>query len=266
MTVPQDTYTHGHHESVLRSHRWRTAENSAGYLLAHLRPGVEVLDVGCGPGTITVDFARLVAPGRVVGVDNTDEPLHIAREEGGLANVEFRSADVYALPFADDSFDVVHAHQVLQHLTDPVAAFREMRRVCRTGGVVAARDADYATMTWFPDHAGLDIWLDLYHRVARSNNAYPDGGRRLLSWARSAGFEDITSTATAWCFATPEERAWWGGLWADRVRASSFANQALDRGLATQETLDGISSAWHEWAAEPDAWFAMIHGEVLCRA
>jgi SAM-dependent methyltransferase len=266
MAAQPDTYTHGHHESVLRSHRWRTAENSAGYLLSHLNPGVEVLDVGCGPGTITLDFARLVAPGRVVGVDNTDEPLHIAREADGPANVEFRAADVYALPFADDSFDVVHAHQVLQHLTDPVAAFREMRRVCRTGGVVAARDADYATMSWFPDHARLDTWLGLYHRVARSNDAYPDGGRRLLSWARSAGFEDITSTATAWCFATPEERAWWGGLWADRVLASSFAYQALDRGMATQDTLDGISRAWHEWAAEPDAWFAMLHGEVLCRA
>ena len=60
-----DRYSHGHHESVLRSHRWRTAENSAGYLLPHLAPGQRLLDVGCGPGTITLDLAPLVAPGEV---------------------------------------------------------------------------------------------------------------------------------------------------------------------------------------------------------
>src|SRR5262245_25345231 len=51
----EETYTHGHHESVLRSHRWRTIENSAAYLLPYLSPGLDVLDVGCGPGTITID-------------------------------------------------------------------------------------------------------------------------------------------------------------------------------------------------------------------
>ncbi len=67
--MAQTRYTHGHHESVLRSHSWRTAENSAGYLLAHLQPGQSLLDIGCGPGTITVDLARRLSPGRVVGVD-----------------------------------------------------------------------------------------------------------------------------------------------------------------------------------------------------
>ena len=159
-----DQYTHGHHESVLRSHRWRTAENSAAYLIPHLRPGSEVLDIGCGPGTITLDFARLVAPGHVLGVDNVDQPLEIARagaESDGLDNVTFAKADVYGLPYSDDSFDVVHAHQVLQHLTNPVGALREMRRVCKPGGVVAARDADFGGMRWSPDNPGrvMSAWI-----------------------------------------------------------------------------------------------------------
>ena len=122
--VAVDTYTHGHAEPVLQSHRWRTAENSAGYLLPHLRPGLALLDVGCGPGTITVDLAARLAPGRVLGVDVSADPLDEARsaaEQAGVP-VDFAVGDVYALEAADDSFDVVHAHQVLQHLTDPVAA------------------------------------------------------------------------------------------------------------------------------------------------
>ena len=148
-----ETYTHGHAESVLRSHRWRTVENSAAYLLPHLRPGVDLLDVGCGPGTITIDLAQRVAPGRVVGIDAAADAIDAARaaaREAGRRNLELATGDVYALDHADDSFDVVHAHQVLQHLADPVAALREMRRVCRPDGVVAARDSIYRAMTWYP--------------------------------------------------------------------------------------------------------------------
>ena len=269
MADQQDTYTHGHHESVLRSHRWRTAENSAAYLIPHLRPGLEVLDLGCGPGTITLDFARLVAPGPVLGVDNVDDPLRIARadaEEAGITNAAFRTADAYRLPFDDDSFDVVHAHQVLQHLTDPAAALREMRRVCRPGGIVAARDADYGGMRWSPDNPGLDDWLQLYRAVAMSNDAFPDGGRLLKQWARAAGFTDVTCTVSGWCFSTPEERAWWGGLWADRIRRSSFADQAVERGLTTRDQLEELAAAWHAWIDSDDGWFAVLNSEILCRA
>ncbi|TDD54847.1 methyltransferase domain-containing protein [Saccharopolyspora elongata] len=268
MSAQPDTYTHGHHESVLRSHRWRTAENSAAYLIPHLRPGTRVLDIGCGPGTITLDFAALVGPGEVLGIDNVDEPLEIARAgaaERGLDNIAFANADVYRLPYADDSFDVVHAHQVLQHLTDPPAALREMRRVCKPGGVVAARDADYGGMRWSPDNPGLDRWLELYRQVAQSNQAFPDGGRYLKAWALEAGFEDITCTASAWCFAAPEERSWWGNLWADRIRRSSFAEQALTHGLTTREELEELAAAWHAWIAAEDGWFAVLNGEITCR-
>ena len=265
MTPPDDVYTHGHHESVLRSHQWRTAENSAGYLLDALTPGTSVLDVGCGPGTITVDFARRVTPGRVLGIDRAGEVLDTARaaaRDAGVGNVELAVGDVYALDLPDASFDVVHAHQVLQHLTDPVAALREMRRVCVAGGVVAARDSDYATFTWWPHDARLTRWLALYHDVARANGAEPDAGRRLLAWAHEAGFTDVAATASVWCFASAADRAWWGGMWADRVVTSAFAEQAVDRALATPAELGEISTGWRECSASPDAWLAIVHGEI----
>ena len=260
-------YLHGHHDSVLRSHRWRTAENSCGYLLTQLAPGLDLLDVGCGPATITVDLARRVAPGRVVAVDNAAAVLPEARRriaDAGVA-VEVDQADVYRLPFADASFDVVHAHQVLQHLTDPVAALAEMRRVRRPGGVVAARDSDYPAMAWFPEEPGLDRWLELYLQVARGNGAEPAAGRRLLGWAQAAGFAQVEPSASVWCFATPVERAWWGDLWAERMTGSALADQALGRQLADEAELQQLAAAWRRWASAPDGWFAVVHGEVLAR-
>src|SRR6201986_4889027 len=112
-----EVYTHGHHESVLRSHKWRTAENSAAYLLPHLTPDARVLDVGCGPGTITAGLADRVPGGHVTGIDAAEGIVAQARAAAGeRANLDFAAGDIYALDYPADSFDVVHAHQGLQHL------------------------------------------------------------------------------------------------------------------------------------------------------
>src|SRR5215469_4877323 len=153
MPGASETYLHGHHESVLRSHRWRTAENSAAYLLARLPISARVLDIGCGPGTITAGLAAAVPGGHVIGIDRAVGVLDNARAEAerqGVRNISFEVGDAYGLAFANDSFDVVHAHQVLQHLSDPVAALIEMRRVLRTGGILAVRDSDYGAFVWAP--------------------------------------------------------------------------------------------------------------------
>jgi SAM-dependent methyltransferase len=269
MSARDARYTHGHHESVLRSHRWRTAENSAAFLLPHLAPGQSLLDVGCGPGTITIDLAARVAPGRVVGVDAAAEVVEQARAAIAAdvsGNVEFAVGDVFALDYEDGAFDVVHAHQVLQHLTDPVAALREMRRVRAPDGVVAVRDSDYEAMTWYPGSGGLMRWLDLYRDTARADGGEPDAGRRLVSWARQAGFTDVTASVSGWCFAERADIEWWTETWAQRVKVSAFAEHAVEHGLATTADLDALSAAWREWGARDDAWFAILHGEVLCRS
>ncbi len=265
MATPR--YTHGHHESVLRSHRWRTAANSAAYLLPHLRPGMTLLDVGSGPGTITADLAEHVAPGRVTALEATDEAMTLTRStaaERWIDTIDCVVGDVHHLDFADDTFDVVHAHQVLQHVNDPVTALREMRRVCRPGGIVAARDSDYAAFSWYPELPGLAHWMELYLAIARRNGGEPNAGRHLVAWAHAAGFSTINASGDAWVFANQGRAKFWGQMWADRILESSIADQIIDAGLGTRDDLEAISQAWAEWSQHPDAYFATALGQIIC--
>jgi len=259
-------YTHGHAESVLRSHRTRTAENSAAYLLPYLKPGLRLLDVGSGPGTITADLAQLVSPGRVVALEASDDVLAPTRaevERRGCDNVDYVVGDVHALDLPDDSFDVVHAHQVLQHVADPIQAVRETVRVCRPGGVVAARDGDYGAFTWYPASEDLDRWRLLYMAAARANGGEPEAGRYLLAWAHAAGCENVEASASVWCYGDPATRGEWGQMWADRITKSAIAEQLVSSDLATRDDLDQISDAWIAWAEDPDGWLMVPHGEIL---
>lgn len=264
----QDRYTHGHHESVLRSHTWRTAQNSAGFLLPQLSSGASLLDVGCGPGTITMDLAEWVAPGSVVGIDRSPEVIERARdaaEARALSNLTFEVGDVYDLEFEDGSFDVVYAHQVLQHLSDPTRALREMGRVLRDGGWLAVRDADYGEFTWTPANETLDRWMELYHQITRRNDAEADAGRYLANWVRDAGFSSLVPSTSEWTYESIEEREWWADLWADRVLYSEFARQGLEYELTTSEELSAISDAFRAWSDSAEGIFVVVHEEVLAR-
>ncbi len=261
-----ERYSHGHHESVLRSHRWRTAENSASFLLPHLSPGMSLLDVGCGPGNITADLAGRLGEGRAVGIDISAEIIEMATTQyatGDRPHLSFEVADVYGLNFEEASFDVVYAHQVLQHLTKPVEALREMRRVLRPGGTLAVRDADYGTFVWSPDDPLLDRWLELYHEITGANHAEANAGRYLKSWVTSAGFESLIVSSSNWIFQSLDERSWWGSLWADRVLHSEFARQGVEHGLTSVEELRQISHAFLRWSDSPDGIFLVGNVEVL---
>ncbi|WP_022888062.1 methyltransferase domain-containing protein [Agromyces italicus] len=265
----RDAYTHGHHASVLRIHAWRTVENSAAYLAPHLQAGADILDVGSGPGTITLDLARRVRPGRVRGIDVSAEVVAQAEglaESEGVRNVSFAVGDAYALDAPDDSYDVVHAHQVLQHLARPVDALREFRRVLKPGGLLAVRDVDYGGVIWSPSSAGLSRWLELYHEVHEWNGGDPHAGRHLKRWVREAGYGEVAASGTTWVFASALEREWWGGSWAERATESKFAAHAIESGHSNPAELRAISQAWLDWAADDDAWFLMPHGEIIARA
>lgn len=262
-------YTHGYGAAVLDSHRTRTAENSAAHLLPHLRPGQRLLDVGSGAGTITADLARIVGPENVTALEVSEEAAALTRtelERQGLHAAEVRVGDARDTGLEAGSFDVVHAHQVLQHVPGPVEALVEMHRLTRPGGIVAVRDSDYEGFRWYPESPGIDRWRELYLRATRANGGTPDAGRRLLSWAQEAGFEDVTPGASTWLHASPEARRAWAETCAGRLESGPFAAQLAREGWAEAAERQELADAFRRWAEEPDGWFALLHGEILARA
>jgi len=264
----RDVYTHGHQPAVVNQHARRTAEQCAAFARDVIAEDSQILDVGCGPASITAGLGDWVPNGTVTGIEIASDILEVARrtiKASGLENVAVEQASVYKLPYEDGSFDVVYAHQVLQHLTDPVAALKEMARVARVGGYVAVRDADYYTMCCSPESQMIEEWRRIYCLVARHNGAEPDAGRHLLGWFHQASIKDVHTSASAWAYSSPEERANWGFSWAERCLTTSFAEQAVEYGYATRAELEAIADGWREWATNPDGHFHFINGEALAQ-
>lgn len=265
---PGASYAHGHHTSVLASHAARTAENSCAYLLAHLHAGMALLDIGCGPGTITLDLAAHLGPrSRVVGVDFAPEAIEAAKRNArqrGDQRTEFIVADLFDLALPAGSFDVVHAHQVLQHLTDPVAGLQAMASYLRPGGLVAVREADYGAMAWFPPNRGISRWHETYCASARASGSEPDAGRHLRAWVRRAGLRIESISSANWLYADRHATRWWGNSQAERVGSSQFHTRALAAGLTERELAD-IARQWRAWGENAEASFLIPNTEIIAR-
>jgi SAM-dependent methyltransferase len=169
---------------------------------AGVEPGRPVLDVGCGPGALT---ARL-GPDAVAAVDPSETFVAAARSR--LPGVDIRQATAENLPFDDDTFDAALAQLVVHFMTDPVAGLREMGRVTRPGGVVAA-------CVW--DHAGGDGPLATFWRAVNSLDpgAYDESGfagareGHLAELLSAAGLRDIASGALTVRVSFPSFDDWW---------------------------------------------------------
>jgi len=253
---------------VVRQHAQRTAEEAAAFLLPSLHPGMRVLDVGCGPGSITRGLAERVAPGEVIGLDLSSDTLEDARRDAaarGLTNLRFQEGSVYALPFGDGSFDVAYAHQVFQHLRERETAMREMLRVLRRGGLLAIRDVDWGTVAYWPRDPRLDRWIELHREAWYRNGGEPLMGRRLRALFNTAGVADLEITGAVWCYATPDDTIAWGDAYADRLLTSPMGGRLVDYGMVSRAELEGMAEAFRAWARHPDALWSFLHVAALGR-
>ena len=239
----------------------RTGEVAA-FLAPHLRAGMRLIDGGCGPGSITVDLARVVAPGEVIGVDLRGDALAQGRalaRERGIANVAFQVASVRQLPYANGSFDAAFACAVLQHLADPLAALEEMRRVLKPGGVIGIVDGSSMVTFRYPTNPFLETWDRLRGLEREYTTGRPSDALALRALLRAAGFERTHASAT---MATEAGRPA-GSIEETRrvvqnhlIRLRGVLGElAVAQGWATKEELAQVAEALIAWGEAPDAFY-----------
>ena len=204
-------------------HELRTAENSAAFVLDKLHlmresnPNIALLDVGAGSGTISASFAKTIPDGYVTGVDLNPDILPRARavaEMAGVKNIAFQQGNVQKLPFDDATFDIAFCHQMLTHISAPWDALREMLRVTKSGGIVAAREGDFETECIWPELPGLTKFHKFAAAMMSAAGGTSTAGRQLVSWALKAGVErsQIALSYSTWSYSTPDDRKVWGRL------------------------------------------------------
>jgi ubiquinone/menaquinone biosynthesis C-methylase UbiE len=263
----KQAYSVGYDDATAAFFCTRRAATHAAFFLPHLRPGMRLLDGGCGPGSITVDLAAIAAPAEVVGIDVEPTQVELAARRAAdrdASNARFQVADLYALPFPEESFDAVFLHGVLEHLRDPVRALREVRRVLRHGGVLGARHADFGGFILEPAPAPLDQFANLFARLMLHNGTHPRAGRQQVRWLRESGFSRIEASASYDCWTrTPDESVWCAAFLAHLVGNSSFSTQLLAAGLADEASLQELSRGFLAWGTNLEAFAAEAWGEAV---
>lgn len=269
---PTYNYTPNHKPTHIANHSWRTAENSAAYLIPTLQslalqnPTLKLLDCGAGPGTITASFSKYMPQGTLIATDLSQEVMDQATEHAktqNITNMTCQTADIYHLDqtFPDESFDIVHTHQTLCHLSHPLLAMQSLLRVCKSGGVIAIRESDMRMWSFHPATRGLENCHKLMMRCMDS----PNIGSKLVSLALEAGIprSNITASMGTWCYSTPEERQIWGGAMAERARSGKMRERPLKEGWYSEEEMDEMVKGWEDWVKAEDGSFGCMHGEIL---
>jgi len=264
---PPAIYAHSGNASEQRYLEKRSAAVEAAFLLPYLKPGVDVLDCGCGPGTITVGLAPAVSPGRVTGIDMEAAQIERARQlavERDVTNAQFKVGSIYEIPFSDTSFEVVFANAVFEHLREPLEALAEIHRVLKPGGMVALRDADLDVLAiGGPNEALLKRSYTIMAEQWQQVSGNPYIGRHLRSLLHQAGYVNCEATSSAEHFGTAETTRWFGEFMALYFEDPHVAARIVERGLTSAQELDRIKAAWWAWGESPASFAAVLWCEAV---
>ena len=259
-------YTMGFSEGILESQRRYTAEANAAYLLPYLRPGLRVLDFGCGPGTISTGLAKAVAPGELHGVDMEESQIELARALAtahGRKNAQFHVGDVTELPFEEGFFDVAHCHNVLMHVPDTAAVLAEVKRVLKPGGIIGCREMIGDASFTHPDFGIIRRSWDMFEALVSFDDGHPQMGKDLKNKMVEAGFSNVKATASFDAYSAPDDLEFIHGLVTKWFLSPDLVDTAIRYGVATEKLCQEIEAAYDKWLVHPGAFIGVAYGEAL---
>lgn len=256
-------YTPGYSPNATEFMANRTVDSHASFFKPYVQPGMHLLDCGCGPGSITLGFARLVAHGTVTGVDQEVSQIRMASAVAAqhqVTNVEFQTGSIYQLPFSDSRFDAVFCHALLEHLQHPITALRELFRVLKPGGIVGVRSPDWGGFLIAPNSGELNAAIAYYKQLQQRHGGNPFVGRELRILLRQSGFSQIQASASYECY---EPLSVISDYLALGIEASKTVDQAVEKGWADAKSLSRMSYALRDWSQHPDGLFAQSWCEAI---
>ena len=259
-------YTMGYSDVILETQLRATAESSAAFLLPYLRPGLRVLDFGCGPGTISVGLAKAVEPGEMHGVDMGEAEIGMARSiatSQGQDNAIFHVGDVTDLEFEDGFFDVAHCRSVLMHVPDTAAVLSEVKRVLKPGGLIACREMICESAFTHPDFGIMRRSWDMFEDLVAADDGHPQMGKDLKRHVLEAGFVDVRMTGSFSTYSSPEEVASIYRLISQWLLSSEVAEAAIKYGASSETLVNDLQTAYERWKDHPGAMFTFAYGEVI---
>jgi ubiquinone/menaquinone biosynthesis C-methylase UbiE len=255
-------YAVGYGANAIKWLEMRNAAQHAAFFLSHLRPGMTLIDCGCGSGSITVGLAEAISPGPALGIDVGASVIVRASQrakEHGVANARFQVGSAYDLPFKHGSVDAVFAHALLEHLGDPLRAVKEMRRVLKPGGVLGLRSIDIGGRIIYPTNEALERYHYFFETVLGRDGRDMRIGRRLGALLRAEGFTHIQASASFDCHWGPQAVSALADAWVE----FPFLDEAVTLDMADQSTVNNIRDAFQEWKQSPDAFFAWSQCQVV---
>lgn len=260
---------YGYDASIVQDgYTLRQAESVAKFFLPYLKSGMTLLDCGCGPGTITLDLADLVAPGQVVGIDiepGMIEQGKVLAEERNVDNIEFRVADILKLPFTDDSFDVVFTSAVLEHLSDPSQALEELCRVVKSSGLVGVISTDWGDPLISPTDESVSRFFELFERGFNRYGGSLNRGRHVRGLMREVGLEVFEFAAHYANTADPGAVAGLTEGFIGWIENLPLFQEAIELGWVDKQELAEIIDGMRKWAQHPDAFIGIGRTEALAR-
>ena len=231
-------YIFGYSPAAVALMGFRTAESHAAFFLRELKPEMALIDVGCGPGSITLGLARAVHPGPAVGIEldleQTREVAAQTQVEG--LNLSFEQGDIYDLPYSDHSFDAVFLSAVVGNVRRPVDGFREVLRVLRPGGLIGVKEFDHGGNLVFPEPEYIRKVNELASRLRSRNGHDPDSGRKVSSYLDAAGFERVQARAVFENL--PPAPGIQGSPLIESIVREEWGPKFVELGWASQEEID----------------------------